>query len=167
MTKELSFPYTFNEENLYVNFSFPELGVVFAGLNSCFDESEQELHYGNITVDQLKKACQELNTHDPKRELLRVAVMHHNFVRLSNEDQENLKDADDLKPRLLDEKFSLILHGHLHKVKTEVTGAGNDIIHVLATGSSGLDAETLPKNSRRYQVIEIENGRVRVYRRWF
>jgi hypothetical protein len=48
-----------------------------------------------------------------------------------------------------------------------VTGAGERVIHVLATGSAGLDGETIPEMARRYQIIRIDAPRVRVYRRCF
>jgi len=160
-------PYRFTESQLFVNFVFPEEGVAFIGLNSCVDESELPTHYGNITVEQLKKALSELNAHDPKGELFRVALMHHNFVRSSENDEENLKDADDLKPLMLSHNIRLILHGHQHVPRAEVTGTGDRIIPVLATGSAGLDSVTLPETPRRYQVIDIDQQNVRVYRRFF
>ncbi len=73
-------PYQFTKDNLFVNFCFPDQGVVFAGLNSCIDESEEEPHYGNITVDQLKNAAKVLNIYDPCKKMFRIALMHHNFV---------------------------------------------------------------------------------------
>ncbi len=164
-------PYQFTEDNLFVNFCFPDQGVVFAGLNSCIDESEKEPHYGNITVGQLKKSANALNIYDPEKKMLRIALMHHNFVRSSENDEENLKDADELKPLILKEGFHLILHGHQHISRHEITGKGNEVVNVLATGSAGLDSETIPDNSRRYQVIDIrgnhQGDRVRVYRRCF
>ncbi|MCP4112231.1 MAG: SUMF1/EgtB/PvdO family nonheme iron enzyme [Desulfobacteraceae bacterium] len=160
-------PYQFTEDNLFVNFFFPDQGVVFAGLNSCIDESEQEPHYGNITVEQLKKAASGLDRYDPGKKMLRIALMHHNFVRSSENDEENLKDADELKPLFLEHGFHMILHGHQHISRHETTGKGNAVVNVLATGSAGLDSKTIPDNSRRYQVIDIRENRVRVFRRFF
>ncbi|MCP4106309.1 MAG: SUMF1/EgtB/PvdO family nonheme iron enzyme [Desulfobacteraceae bacterium] len=164
-------PYQFTEDNLFVNFCFPDQGVVFTGLNSCIDESEEEPHYGNICVSQLKKAAKALNRYDPEKKMLRIALMHHNFVRSSENDEENLKDADELKPLILEQGFHLILHGHQHISRHEITGSGNEVVNVLATGSAGLDSETVPDNSRRYQVIDIrgnhQGDQVKVFRRCF
>jgi formylglycine-generating enzyme required for sulfatase activity/3',5'-cyclic AMP phosphodiesterase CpdA len=160
-------PYRFIEEKLFVNFYFPEKGIAFVGLNSCIDESEIKPHYGNIGVAQLKKACAELNQFDPRRQMRRVALMHHNFLKSSKGDPESLIDADELKPILLKEGFSFILHGHQHIPRQEVTGKGDHVIHILATGSAGLDSETIPEIARRYQVITIDEARVKVYRRRF
>ncbi|MCP4344940.1 MAG: metallophosphoesterase [Desulfobacterales bacterium] len=160
-------PYKFSAKQLFVNYPFPDMGVVFTGLNSCIDESEKEPHYGNITLDQLNKAIKSLNESDPDKKLLRIALMHHNFVRLSDNDEENLKDADDLKPLMLNEKIHLILHGHQHFSRHEIVGKGNEIIYVLATGSAGLDSNTIPENCRRYQIIDIKDNLVKIYRRRF
>ena len=37
----------------------------------------------------------------------------------------------------------------------------------VATGSAGLDGETIPEMARRYQIIRIDEPQVRVYRRCF
>lgn len=120
---EEAIPYRFTEDRLFVNFVFPEERVAFLGFNSCINESElDDDHYGNITINQLEKAIGELNTVDPKGELLRVALLHHNFVCSSNNDSENLKDADDLKLLMLKNDIRLILHGHQHYPRDEATG---------------------------------------------
>ena len=160
-------PYRFSEADLFVNFCFPEQGIVFAGLNSCIDESELAPHYGNITAEQLQKAAASLNAIDPQRKMLRVAVMHHNFVCSSKNDTENLVDADELKPILIREGFSMVLHGHQHVPRQEISGKGDHVIHVLATGSAGLDGEVIPEVSRRCQIIDIRENRVRIFRRCF
>lgn len=160
-------PYRFVEGRLFVNYYFPDQGVAFVGLNSCVDESEQEPHYGNITIEQLRKATLALDSHDPQKAMLRIALMHHNYLRSSDNDEENLKDADHLKPLIIKSGYHLILHGHQHIPRDELTGRGNIVIPVLATGSAGLDSETIPENSRRYQIISITGNRIKVYRRFF
>ncbi|MCP4107311.1 MAG: hypothetical protein GY749_17505 [Desulfobacteraceae bacterium] len=160
-------PYNFSREELFVNSYFPDENVVFAGLNSCIDESEKKPHYGNITVEQLKKAVKSLDEYDPDKKMLRIALMHHNFVRYPDYDNENLKDAEELEPILLDSGFHMILHGHRHITQSKTVGSPNAVIYVLATGSAGLDSETLPENSRRYQVIDIQDNQVKIYRRRF
>jgi predicted phosphodiesterase len=104
---------------------------------------------------------------DPRQRMLRMALMDHNFIRASKNDQENLKDADDLKPLLMAGRIRLVLHGHQHFPRQEVTGQGDQVIHVLATGSAGLDGDVLPDTPRRYQVIELDGPVVGVYRRFF
>lgn len=155
-------------EQLFVVYFYPELGMLIAALNSCVQESELEQdHYGLVTIDQVTKAVQRCDEIDPKREVLRIAVMHHNFQRDSDCDNENLRDADNIKAALLKGGFRLLLHGHQHKPKAEVSGYPGHSIHVLATGSAGLDSEVIPNNARRYQMIVIDGENVTVYRRRF
>ncbi|TWH45942.1 metallophosphoesterase [Sporomusa sp. KB1] len=165
--KENDHQFGFSEERLFVNFYYPEHGVIFVGLNSCIDESECDPHYGNITVEQLRKATLEAGELDREKSLLRIAVLHHNFQRGSNYDEENLKDRDDLLPLFLKESYHLILHGHRHVPQKGLTGEGDMPISILATGSAGLDSEALPANCRRYQVINIIDNEIYLYKRFF
>jgi len=160
-------PYKFAENQLFVNFYFPDQGIVFVGLNSCIDESEIPPHRGNITTDQVRKAIDDLNAYGHENRMMRIALMHHNFIRSPNNDDENLIDADEIKPHLIESNFKIILHGHQHVPNNEITGKNNNVIHILATGSAGLDSETLPDNSRRYQIIDIHDNQVKVYMRVF
>jgi len=162
----------FIPEKLFVNFYIPDNNLIFCGLNSCIDESELDPHYGNITNDQLNKAISEINHIDSANKYFRIAVMHHNFMRRSFYDDENLIDADELLLPLLKHSFKLILHGHQHIDKENIVGQGNKYIRVLATGSAGLDSEELPENCRRYQVIQIfkdddDNFSYKIYKRRF
>ncbi len=152
--------------NLYINYFYPELGVTLLGLNSCVAESEKDTdHYGLVTIDQINRAFTECNQKDPERKMLRIALVHHNFKRGSSVDNENLKDADELEIPLLSNNVRLILHGHQHIPLATTSGIPGNSIHVLSTGSAGLDSDTLPQNSRRYQYISIKGNTVLVYRR--
>lgn len=159
--------YSFEKDKLYNLFLFEDKNLAFIGLNSCIDESEEAPHYGNITVEQCTNAFEELNTIDRDGEFKRIVVMHHNFVRSSTNDEENLKDADELLPILIKNNVALILHGHQHVTKSHHIGIGGRSIPVLGSGSAGLDGDTLPENCRRYQVVEIENNTIRVFKRRF
>ncbi len=156
------------DERLFVNYPFLDQGIFFIGFNSCVRESElTDDHYGWISVDQVNRAINECNRVDPDKRLLRIALMHHNYCRDSAYDNENLSDADDIEIALANAGIKLILHGHQHVPKATITGIPNGEMHVLATGSAGLDAETLPENARRYQYIVIQDSGVNVYRRRF
>jgi len=160
-------PYKFNREKLFVNFIFPENNVLFCGLNSSIDESEISPHYGNIGIAQLSKAISEIDLYDENNEYLRIVLMHHNFLRASHIDDENLKDSDELLPLLVSNYFKIILHGHHHKDQETILGKGNEALRVLATGSAGLDSNKLPENSRKYQLLHIKENSLRIYRRRF
>ena len=94
-----------------------------------------------------------------------MAVLHHNFIRSSSNDSENLKDADEVLPIFLKNNVQLILHGHQHIANDFFIGKADKLILVLATGSAGLDNDFLPENSRRYQLINIDNNQCKVFRR--
>lgn len=120
-----------------------------------------------LLLNNAKKPFDEINTYDKERKLFYIAVMHHNFIRNSNNEEENLRDAEEILPVFLENDVKLIFHGHQHMVKDQVVGKGNNVISVLATGSAGLDSDVLPENSRRYQIIKISDKKVRIYRRRF
>ena len=150
-------PYKFSNK-LFVNYCFSE-EVVFCGLNSCVDESDKPPHSGRITLEQFKRAISEIEDIDPNRKLFRVVMMHHNYQRDSYNDNENLIDKDELQPLLISHNIHLILHGHQHKPFFDP----NAKPFILATGSAGLDSETIPEISRRYQVVQINRKYIRVY----
>ena len=155
-------------EDLFTIHPFPDKGIVFIGLNSTVMESDKEEdHYGYISVDQVRRALKSCERLPNSKNLLRIALMHHNFRRESTYDNENLRDADELQTPLLNGGVKVILHGHQHVPKSTALGVGNKIMHVIGTGSAGLDSETIPDNARRYQYIVFEGAKVYVYRRRF
>lgn len=156
-----NYSYEFSKQ-LFVNFPFYEERVIFCGLNSCFDESDQPPHHGKITVPQLKAAIDDINKIDAKKEFLRIALMHHNFLRGSRDDNENLKDADELL-YLLNVDFQILLHGHGHIDYGKKIGDEQDHFYIFMTGSAGLNDKTIPEINRRFQLLSIGNDSYRVY----
>jgi predicted phosphodiesterase len=152
--------HTFDEEHLFQVYPFPDERVLIAGLNSCMRESEEEAdHYGWIGVDQARRAAETLDEKDPDRQCLRLAAMHHNFTSGSNLDNENLRDADEIRPALEKADFCLVLHGHRHAAGVEQRKSvkARFPLTILATGSAGLDCEALPDHPNQYQVIRLGN----------
>jgi 3',5'-cyclic AMP phosphodiesterase CpdA len=142
-------------------YGFPAEQTLIVGLNSCIRGSElDEDHYGWIGLDQVRAAAARCDEIDPEGRWLRIAALHHNFLCGSNLDNENLRDADQIRPVLEKAGIHLILHGHCHIAHIEqrksVTAPAP--LNILATGSAGLDAETLPDHPNQYQVIEIDDG---------
>jgi len=73
-----------------------DLRVVVAGLNSTMAESHlDDDHYGWVGEDQLRWFAEGLRRYRNEGWLVLGAV-HHNAVRKAVEDDENLRDADDL-----------------------------------------------------------------------
>jgi len=155
-------------DDLFTIHPFPDKGIVFIGLNSAVMESENDDdHFGHVSVDQLRRALKLCERLPQSKQLLRIALVHHNFRRESSYDNENLRDADELQTPLLNGGVKIILHGHQHVPKSTALGVGNKIMHAIGTGSAGLDSKTIPDNARRYQYIVFEGTQVSVYRRRF
>ncbi len=159
-------PYRLDEEDTFVNFYFPDEGIVFVGLNSCFDESEKKPHYGNITLKQLEQAISNMNKFGTDKKMLRIALMHHNYKQLSRYKKDNLKDANELTYLLLNNDFRFIFHGHQHfSYDNKVIKNGDKTIDIFETGTTGLDSDIEAEKSYRYQIINIQDNQVRIYRR--
>ena len=80
-----------------------------------------------------------------------LGLVHHNVVRGATGDDENLRDADDLK-RILGGSLDLLLHGHTHNGRLEQLGR----LPVLSTGSAALKAEQRPAEvPNQYQCLRL------------
>lgn len=146
--------YVFSDK-LYNIFSYPELGLIIAGLNSCFEETPSN-NFGSIGLNQIHEAGREIDAMDSNGKYLRIAAFHHNFFRESRLDMENLKDADQIRVALGQYRFSILLHGHRHVAAIQQTFIPDSIPHtVICTGSAGLDRSHLPEYPNQYQVLRI------------
>ncbi|MCP4592784.1 MAG: metallophosphoesterase, partial [bacterium] len=150
----------FTEEEPWTLFEVPNLKTVVAGLNSTMAESHRDDdHYGWLGEEQLHWFRDRLAPYREKG-WLRIAAVHHNVVRGAVEDDENLRDADDLT-RVLGPFVNLVLHGHTHDGKLHWHDPQTPI---LSTGSAALKPEARPGEvPNQYQVIQIWNDR---FRRW-
>jgi len=152
----------FDDQHLFQVYPFVEEKIVIVGFNSCIKESElDEDHYGHIGLEQVLAASARCDDDDvdPGRACLRIAAMHHNFTCSSKEDNENLRDADEIWPALRKGGFHVVLHGHRHIANFEQrkSGGAEHPTSIISTGSAGLDGETLPEHPNQYQIVKIEN----------
>jgi Pentapeptide repeats (9 copies)/NACHT domain/WD domain, G-beta repeat len=144
--------FTFSESEPWTFFEFAPLKVVVAGLNSTMAESHLETdHYGACGEDQYRWFAQRLEAYKDNG-WLRIAAVHHNPHRGAVEDDENLRDVEDLRVRLLDQ-VNLMLHGHTHNGRWETL----QNVPVLATGSAALKQEVRPANEipNQYQIVRV------------
>lgn len=159
----------FHEGKLFHTFSFESQQVLVAGLNSCVKVTD-EVQHGWIGLPQVKAAIQECDRLDPRRRWLRIGAMHHNFVAQSRQDHENLHDADEIEPSLLDGHFALILHGHQLVAGGRRRGGFTDDdpeLLILGTGSAGLDTKSMPDHPNQYQIIRISGNEARLFMRQY
>ena len=141
----------FTPERPWSLFEMPDLlAVVAAGLNSTMAESHLDgddgHHYGWVGEDQLAWFADRLRGYRDRGWLVLGAV-HHNAVRKAVDDEENLRDADDLD-RVLGHKvpgypatgpgpLHLLLHGHTHDGRLHRLPSG---LLALSTGSTAVIA---------------------------
>lgn len=146
---------TFTESEPWTFFEAPDLRLVVAGLNSTMAESHQdEDHYGLVGEPQLEWFRERLESYEG---WLRIGAVHHNVVRGAVADDENLRDAKDLK-RILGPHLHLVLHGHTHEGNLSWL---EQYVPVLSTGSAALGKESRPEEvPNQYQVIRIESDRL-------
>ncbi len=131
--------------------------LILLGLNSAISVTHKESR-GFVSQEQVRAAINEaeqLNLGDA----FRMAIVHHNFTRYSDDDNENLQDADTIRDILINGKFQLILHGHRHVAGAELRRnlVNGKQIFVLATGSAGLDSERLRYVPNQFQLITIDH----------
>ncbi|MCP4699067.1 MAG: NACHT domain-containing protein [Gammaproteobacteria bacterium] len=140
----------FTEEEPWSWFEIESLKTVVAGLNSTMRESHRD-HYGWTGESQLRWFKDKLENYR-QQGWLRIAAIHHNIQRGAENDNENLRDADDLE-RMLDDSVHLLLHGHTHRGKL---GWWNPGLPLLAAGSAALKKEIRPgDHPNQYQLIQI------------
>jgi tRNA A37 threonylcarbamoyladenosine biosynthesis protein TsaE len=148
---------SFTIEEPWTFWELDELKLVVAGLNSTMAESHlNNTHFGYIGEAQIRWFFDRLASFR-ERGWFRLGVVHHNIQRGATDDDENLRDADDLK-RTLGPSLNMLLHGHTHNSKV---GWANTALPVLSTGSAALKAEARPVEvPNQYQAIRIWPDRI-------
>jgi 3',5'-cyclic AMP phosphodiesterase CpdA len=143
---------TFTQEDPWTFFEVPDLKLVVAGLNSTMAESHNEgTHYGWVGEAQSRYFKERLAPFKEKG-WLRIGAVHHNYQRGCSKDEENLKDADELK-NILSRSLNLLLHGHTHEGKVAWVTQN---VPVLSTGSAALEVSARPEEvPNQYQFIQI------------
>ncbi len=154
----------FTQEQSYTLFEIPELKCVVAGLNSAMQESHRdEDHYGFVGEEQLRWFRGQLEAYKQKG-WFRIAAVHHNVQRGAKDDNENLRDADDVK-RLLEGSVNMLLHGHVHQSQI---GWLTQKSPILAAGSAAVKKECRPDETlNQYQLIQVFANRFVRYCRSF
>jgi hypothetical protein len=147
----------FKVEEPWSIWELEDLNVAVAGLNSTMKESHLDgSHYGWVGERQLRWFAESLRR-AKERGWFRLGVVHHNVLRGAQDDDENLRDADDLD-RLLAPSLNLLLHGHTHNGRI---GWLRSDLPVLSTGSAALKPEARPHEvPNQYQALRIEAKRV-------
>ncbi|MCP4697050.1 MAG: NACHT domain-containing protein [Gammaproteobacteria bacterium] len=140
----------FTKDEPWSCFEIESLKIVVAGLNSTMQESHSD-HYGWTGEQQQRWFKNKLENYR-QQGWLRIAAIHHNVQRGAENDNENLRDADDLE-RILGDSVNLLLHGHTHRGKL---GWWNPGLPLLAAGSTALKKDIRPGDyPNQYQLVQI------------
>ena len=152
----------FTRERPWTFYEMADLKLVVAGLNSTMRESHRdEDHYGWVGEAQLRWFADRLDLYKTQG-WLRIGVVHHNVRRGPTSDDENLRDAEDLRRILGDtDRVNLLLHGHTHDGKLDWL---NQRVPILATGSAAVKQVARPEEvPNQYQIVQLwPHG----FRRW-
>jgi WD40 repeat protein/uncharacterized protein YjbI with pentapeptide repeats/3',5'-cyclic AMP phosphodiesterase CpdA len=152
----------FTEVQPWTLFAMPDLRVVVAGLNSTMAESHRdEDHYGWVGPAQLDWFADHLREYRDDGWLVLGAV-HHGTIAGASEDDENLRDADDLD-RILGRPgpghpagpglLHLLLQGHPHDGRLHRLPSG---LPALSTGRAAGAASARPHRApSRYQLLTL------------
>ncbi|MEM9461712.1 MAG: pentapeptide repeat-containing protein [Myxococcota bacterium] len=154
--------YGFSEDEPWTLFEFPALKLVVAGLNSTIKESHRdEDHYGWVGERQLRWFSERLRRNAG---WLRVAAIHHNVIREAQLDDENLRDADDMR-RILSPHINMVMHGHRHEAGVKWWDPS---LPILAAGSAAVSREWRPQEvPNQYQLVRVERARLSWWSRMY
>ncbi len=148
---------TFTSGEPWTYWVLEDLKLAVVGLNSTLAESHQDGdHYGRVGERQMRRAVEFLEPYERKG-WFRLGVVHHNTLRGATEDDENLRDAEDLG-RILGPHLHLLLHGHTHDSKYTFLGEG---LPVLSTGSASLRRNARPPDvPNQFQTIRLNRSKI-------
>jgi len=148
---------SFTPDQPWSLFEVPELEVVVAALNSTMRESHRpEDHYGFVGETQLRWFAEQLEPYC-ERGWWRFTAIHHNVRRGPVRDDENLRDAEELRTRL-GPLVHAVFHGHTHDGKLDWL---NQRVPILATGSAAVKETARPTEvPNQYQVVRFQPDRL-------
>lgn len=130
------------------NFLLPELNTGIACLNSswrCFDENDKE----NLIIgeEQINSACTFLQNAD-----IKIAVMHHPFEYLLDEDRRSIKP-------IISSNFDILLVGHAHCNDMAFTRDFYGTILICQSNSTIADFSKDKDYQNGYSIINFEKGK--------
>lgn len=149
--------FSLNPKEQFAVHDYPEFGLVFAGLSSCY-ENDLYNRTGRINPDCVATVTRKIAEYT-RRGYLAVAVWHHSI-------QGGPKDADyvdaDILQSLMDGEISLAMHGHQHRpqlVEHRFTADRKRGIVVLSAGTLCGGPRSLPSGRMRaYNLVVLDKA---------
>lgn len=143
-----------------------KFNCVIVGFNSAVLEGPED-HRGYIGESQFKNAMEEVNTLCRDRKPIKIALMHHHLTPVNTLEanmkvaDEVLRDAAFIKTSLLENNFSMVLHGHRHFAHEEMidqNGDGANKLVIVGCGSTGVtnsERDSQPLQFNRISIREL------------
>lgn len=163
--KKVPYPLPFNRQ--CCQYFFPDTGIQFITLNSCWEIDELFQDRASIHeeafAEGLRNARTILQQSGQSNTVLRIAVLHHP----PENRREGIKN-DECVDQLKKAKVALILHGHVHETKRDAIGYEHKKVHIVGAGSFGAPTASRPESTPRlYNLLEIQRDhrRIRIYTR--
>ena len=133
--------------------------LLILSFNSAALESPSD-HRGYIGEDQLENGLKEAARHPKWNQSVRIAMFHHHLVPVSTLEakvgpESLLSDAAHVKRALLNNQFSLVVHGHRHHGHAESVGDGTHSMVVVGCGSSGVAQNERGEQPLQFNKISI------------
>lgn len=165
------YPLEFDQQ--FHSMLFPEHGIQFLSLNSCWEIDEWHPKRASILGGALSRGLRKANEQvfqakqtnmlSFDQPLLRIAIWHHAVTG-------NEKIFDDaFLSQLQRADFKLCLHGDVHELRNDMVGfLSPQKMYVAGTGSLSGGASTRPESTPRlYNYIEVTraNSKLRVHTR--
>ena len=149
----------------------PELSTIFLLIDSTLNETHfSASHYGVAREQDIADAIRQVDSIDEERNLLRIAVCHHN-PRAQPLQSDCLRNGDYVMTSLAEAGFSALLHGHIHLADASIVAKlGQRHLAVCSTGRAFAADEESPAWAPRYQTLCLDpSGNVDsflVMRKW-
>jgi predicted MPP superfamily phosphohydrolase/Cdc6-like AAA superfamily ATPase len=141
---------------------------VVVGFNSAVLEGPDD-HRGYIGESQFKNVMQEVDLLCDGRKPIKIALMHHHLTPVHSlesslkKSDEVLRDSAYAKASLLENNFSLVLHGHRHFGHEEMidhSGDGGNKLVIIGCGSTGVvnsERDSQPLQCNRISIREVHD----------
>jgi len=138
--------------------------LVFVGFNSSWhDDSQNENHYGLISVKQLEELKKTLES--LPNDIPRVFIVHHHLLQLKNiipdwVDLSTMQNGQELFNLLSEFSINFLIHGHRHVPNfSSFQNANFNHINLLCAGSFSreIPGEIAGLATNNFHIIEFDN----------
>lgn len=162
--KSLGCEYPLDHEHQSEVRLFPDFGIQFVALNSCWMIGLQNLKASGVSLKAVIHATKEAQNQEAEgrkegrlsdqRPLLRIGVWHH-----AVQGPESMGDVSFVNRLLDDLDLDLVLHGDVHEIRHDFhhQWRSGKTLHVVGCGTLGATTSARPESTPQcYNIIEID-----------